>query len=86
MIEAPHTPEECLQTLDDISAQGPEMLRQWSFACAAGDHTRHVGYANVEAPSEEAARAMAGSGQSQAHVSEVGQLTQEQVRAFHHPG
>lgn len=84
MVEAQHTPEECLATLDELSAQGPQALQQWRFGCAAGDHSNHTAYANVEAPDLEAARVMAGNaGGANAHVTEVAPLTQEQIRSFH---
>ena len=53
LIEQEHTKEECLQALDDILAEGPDILARYDFGCMAGDHT---GYATIDARSEDAAR------------------------------
>ena len=84
MVQSTHTPEECLQTLDELSGQGPEALRQWNFACATGDHSNHTDYAILDAPNEPSALSQMGqTAQRNAQVAEVGQLTQEQIQAFH---
>jgi len=51
-IRSAHTTEDCLGTLDQFVAQVPNDLPRWDFGCAAGDHSNHVAYAVVEAPSE----------------------------------
>src|SRR5437867_11924301 len=50
LVSAPHTEEECLQTLDNVKAMGPNELRKWDFGCMDGDHT---GYMIVMAASSE---------------------------------
>jgi hypothetical protein len=84
LIQSGHTPEECLATLDAALAQGREMLAQYDFACAAGDHTNHTCYVTLEAPSEKAARELvAGPVAARAEVVEVGKFTEAQIRSFH---
>lgn len=84
LIQATHTPEACLATLDAALAQGLDMLAQYDFACAAGDHSNHTGYVTLEADSEAAARKMiAGPLADRAEVVEVGRFTEAQIRSFH---
>jgi hypothetical protein len=83
-VQATHTPEECLKTLDDIVASGQGAIDRYDFACAAGDHSNHVAYTTVEAASDAAAREqLPASMRAAAMVTEVGRLTAEQVRSFH---
>ena len=42
LVISPHTPEECLKTLDEISAEGTATLAKFDFGCKAGDHTGYV--------------------------------------------
>src|SRR2546426_2247786 len=55
LIESPHTPEECMKSMDAIAAQGPKALDKWSFGCESGEHTA---WAIVHAKDEQAALAM----------------------------
>jgi hypothetical protein len=81
LIESPHTAEECLRALDEVLAQGPELLAKYDFGCGANVHT---GWAIVEAASESAARnTIPGFLRSKARVVEVGKFTPEQIRSFH---
>jgi len=60
--------------------QGRDMLAQFDFGCAAGDHTNHTRYVTLDVPSEAAARQIGGvllAGTVQ--VVEVGKLTEEQI-------
>jgi len=81
LIQSPHTKEECLQALDDILAEGPDMLARYDFGCVAGDHT---GYATIDARSEDAAREFVPAlVRNKARITEVGKFTPEQIRSFH---
>ena len=55
LIISPHTEEECLGALDNLSAEGPATLAKFDFGCKAGDHT---GYAILTASSQEEALKM----------------------------
>jgi hypothetical protein len=84
LVQATHTPEECLQGLDDIVALGPQEIQRYDFGCAVGDHSNHVCFCSVEAASEAAAREMLPRGiRGKAQITEVGKYTADQVRAFH---
>ena len=83
-VQSTHTPEECLKTLDDIVAQGPDTLPKWDFGCAAGDHSNHIAYSVIEAADEGSARQMLPAGlRSGALITEVAKVTPEQVRSYH---
>jgi hypothetical protein len=83
-IQASHTPAECLQGLDTILAQGPDVLSNYDFGCAVGDHSNHICQTTVEAPDEAAARSTIPSLiRDRARVIEIGKFTPEQVRSFH---
>jgi hypothetical protein len=83
-VQASHTPEECLQGLDDILAQGDGAISRYDFGCAVGDHSNHVCMTTVEAANEAAARGMLPRGIApRAQVTEVGKFTADQVRSFH---
>jgi hypothetical protein len=40
LVTSPHTAEECMKTLDDVSAMGT--LPKWQFGCMDGDHTGYL--------------------------------------------
>ena len=40
LVTSPHTAEECLNALDDVSAMGT--LAKWQFGCMDGDHTGYL--------------------------------------------
>ncbi len=84
LVQATHTPDQCLQGLDDIVAQGPNEIGRYDFGCAVGDHSNHVCFCSVEAGSEAAVRDMLPRGiRAIARVTEVGKFTAEQVKSFH---
>lgn len=84
IIQATHTPEQCLKGLDDIVAQGPGEIERYDFGCAVGDHSNHVCFCTAEADSEAAVRSMLPRGiRDIAKVTEVGKFTAEQVKSFH---
>jgi hypothetical protein len=80
LVEAKHTPEECLKTLDEVSAKGSKTLARFEWGCMAGDHT---GYAIVEAVDEAAVKAMLPAGMQNAHIVRLEKFTAEQIKGFH---
>lgn len=79
MIESPHTPEECLNALDEIQAKG--LLEKSEFGCQAGVHTC---WATVEAANDAAAREMVpASLRKKARVVKLNRFTAEQIKGFH---
>ena len=81
LVIAPHTPEECLKTLDEVSAEGAETLAKFSWGCKAGDHT---GYAMVTAKDEAGALAfIPEAGRATAKAIKLNKFTMEEIKAFH---
>lgn len=81
IIEAPHIPEECLNDLDEMSAEAPEILDKFVWACAQGEHK---GWALVDAESKEELKAsLPESVQEKVKITEVNKLTPEQIKSFH---
>lgn len=81
LIEATHTPDECLQALDAISTADAKMLPKWEFGCMAGDHT---GWLMVNAVDEQAALQMIpASLRDKAKVHKLNRFTVEQIKALH---
>ena len=80
MVTAPHTPEECLKTLDEVNTQGSKALDQWEWGCMAGDHT---GYAILEGKDEAAVRAMLPPSMQNAKIVKLNKFTAAQIKAFH---
>ena len=81
LVESSHTPEQCLQALDDIVARAPGLLAKFDWGCMAGEHT---GWAVIEAESTSRARELvpASAGES-VRVVELNKFTPEQIRSFH---
>ncbi len=81
MISSPHTKEECQHALEATLDEGPEILAQYEFGCASGDHT---GYALVSVETEREARLMVPSFlRAKAKIVEVEPYTPEEIRSSH---
>ena len=80
MVTAPHTPEECLKTLDEVNMQGSKALDKWEWGCMAGDHT---GYAILEGKDEAAIKAMLPPSMQNAKIVKLNKFTAAQIKAFH---
>jgi len=79
LIESPHTPDECLRTLDQVLAAG--YLTHFQWACPSGQHT---GYLMLEAANKaEALMAVPSVVRSKARVVELMQFNSQQVKAMH---
>jgi hypothetical protein len=84
VIQSAHNPQDCLATLDAALAQGRNMLAQYDFGCAVGDHSNHTCFVTLEAENEAAARRLiAGPIADQAQVVEAGKFTEAQIRSYH---
>src|SRR6266536_2265553 len=76
LIESPHTAEECLRAMDEVLAQGSDVLARYNWGCGAGVHS---GWVTVEAATEvDARRTVPTFVRSKAHVVQVGRYTPEQ--------
>jgi hypothetical protein len=81
LIGTSHTPEECLQALDQILDRVPDILAKFDWGCMTGDHT---GWAVIEAESRSALEdKLPSSMLDRARIVEVGKFTPEQIRSFH---
>ena len=80
LIEAPHSPDECAQAMDEALAKGPRFLAQFDWGCVEGEHT---GWATVEADNESDARSMVPAvARSKARVVRVGKATPDLINAM----
>ena len=87
LVQAAHTPEQCLAALDELVAIGPGEIDKWDLGCAVGDHSNHICYAILESADLNAARDLVPSGaRAQAQITEVGKVTEAQVRSYHGVG
>lgn len=81
LIESPHTKQECLRELDEISAKGQKTLGQFYWGCGQGDHT---GYAIVDARNESDAKNLVPDfARDKAKVVELHQFSPDEIRSMH---
>ncbi|MCC6502588.1 MAG: hypothetical protein IT362_05560 [Deltaproteobacteria bacterium] len=81
LIQSPHTKQECLRELDEISAKGQKALGQFFWGCGQGDHT---GYTIVDAKTEGEAKALVPDFiREKAKIVELIQFSPEQIRSMH---
>jgi len=81
LVMSPHTPEECLSSLDAVQAKGPGNLAQWEWGCKAGDHT---GYLMIHAASADAALAQVPEDmRAKAKVLPLNKFTEADLKKFH---
>lgn len=81
LLQTPHTKEECLRELDELSAKGRDTLRQFYWGCGKGDHT---GYAIVDARSEDEVRRLVPDFvRGKSRIVELSQFTPEQIKSLH---
>ena len=81
LVISPHTPEECLKALDDVSTMGASTLKMWDFGCKSGDHT---GYMTVMASSDDEVKAMLPeSMRDQAKIVKLSKFTAADLKMAH---
>jgi hypothetical protein len=81
LVTSPHTPEECLKALDEVSAMGSKTLGKYEWGCLSGDHT---GYIMIEAASEDdALKVVPADIRSKAKAEKVTKFTVAQIKALH---
>jgi hypothetical protein len=81
IVETPHSPEECLRTMDALEAKGADYLAKFDFGCLHGEHTA---FGRIDAASEKAAcDEIPSSLRPKARVTQVDRFTPDQVRKFH---
>lgn len=81
LVTIPHTPEQCLNTLDDMKAKGDAFLSKFEFGCMDGDHTA---YAFVDGTSPDNVRKMLPEKQQKAaKIIKVNKMTAAQIEKIH---
>jgi hypothetical protein len=81
LVIAPHTADQCLATLDGISAANAKALATWDFGCKSGDHT---GYMTVMASSDDEVKAMLPeSMRDQAKIVKLSKFTAADLKMAH---
>lgn len=81
MVVVEHTPDECLRTMDELADNAPELLDEFWFAGAAGEHK---GWAIVDADSEEdALEKLPPALRDGADVVPVRHYSMQSVKALH---
>ena len=81
MIEMTHTPDMCLEALDEMAAKESGLLDQIWWGCMDGNHT---GWAVVEACSKQEALDMIPiNALEEVTITEVRKLTEEDIRELH---
>ncbi len=81
LVISPHTAQECLTTLDDVSKLGKDVLARYDWGCMSGDHT---GYIKVRAASqEEALKVVPESIRAKARAIKIGKFTTDEIAMFH---
>jgi len=81
LIASKHTPEECLQALDEMMAKGKDTLGKFVFGCKDGDHT---GYAIVDAERlSDALSLVPDFLQEEACLTKVSKFTAAEIKSFH---
>jgi hypothetical protein len=80
-VQAKHTPEQCLNALDEFKGKGDAVLSKFEWGCMAGDHTA---YAFLEAKSEADVKQMLPKDvQATAKIQKVEKFTPDQIEKFH---
>ena len=80
-VQAPHTPDQCVTTLNDMKGKGDQFLSKFEFGCMSGDHTA---YAFLEGKSEADVRASLPKDlQANAKIEKVNKFTADQVEKLH---
>ena len=81
LIESPHTPDECMNVMDEVNKSGSKELASWHWGCMSGNHT---GYRMVMATDENAALARVPADvRAKAHAYKVSTMTPAQLDAAH---
>ena len=81
LVISPHSPEECLKALDEVSSKGSSTLKKYDWGCKAGDHT---GYVMVTAKNDqEALQIVPESLRAQAKAMKLNKFSEADIKGFH---
>lgn len=79
LVTSPHSAEECLKALDDVSATGK--LSKWQFGCMDGDHTGYLVTTATDATG--ALSAVPASMRDKAHAVKLHTFTAAELKEAH---
>lgn len=79
LVTSPHTAEECLKALDDVSGMGT--LAKWQFGCMDGDHTGYLVTTATDGPS--ALANVPASMRGKAHAVKLHTFTAAELKEGH---
>jgi hypothetical protein len=81
LVSIPHTPEQCLNMMDDMKGKGDAFLSKFEFGCMDGDHTA---YAFIDGTSPDNVRKMLPENeQKAAKITKVSKMTAAQIEKIH---
>ena len=81
LVSVPHTPEQCLSTLDEMKGKGDAFLSKFEFGCMDGDHTA---YAFIDGASSDNVRKMLPENeQKAAKITKVNKMTAADIEKIH---
>jgi hypothetical protein len=81
LVQIPHIPEQCVNTLTEVKDKGDAFLAKFQFGCMCGDHT---GYAFLDGKSESDVRQMLPKElQASAKIEKVDMFTAAQIKKLH---
>jgi len=81
LVRVPHTPEQCVATLDEMKSKGDAFLTKFEWGCMAGDH---AAYAFLEGKSEADVKMMLPKDvQETAKIQKVDKFSADQIEKIH---
>jgi hypothetical protein len=81
LVIAPHTTEQCMKLIEEMSTKGYAYLSKFKFGCKSGDHTS---YAFLTGASEDDVRKMLPDEvQASAKIEKIDTFTPQQIADMH---
>jgi hypothetical protein len=81
LVIAPHSKEQCMKMMGELSSKGDAYLSKFKFGCMSGDHTA---YAFLSGTSEDAVRnTLPEEIRSSAKIEKVNTFTADQINKMH---
>ncbi len=80
-VQVPHTPEQCLASLDEMKQKGDKLLSKLEFGCHSGDHTA---YGFIEGTNEQSVlNLLPASEQKDAKIRKVEKISVADIEKLH---
>jgi len=81
LVKIPHTPEQCLASLDNMKTKGDAFLSKFEFGCMDGDHTAYAFINGTSA--DNVTKMLPESEQKTAKVTKVNKMTAADIEKIH---